>query len=367
MRVAILGAGAVALGNAAVLAKNGHSPVVWSPSGRGTEVFARGAALVTTGAIETSLTIDCATSCAEAVAGADVILVALPAYGYRTALDAVAPHVVPGQSVVISGHLSFAALYLARLLAERALCVPIVALGTTVTTGRRSGATVNIKTLRKRLDLAALPVSAGEAGLALCRTLFGDRFTLREDLLAIALSNLNPQGHMATALCNLTRMECAEAWDQDKYTTDAVGRLMEALDAERLALAAELNLSVRTVRDHFHLSFDVPKGPVGEMSRQLAARNRGLAGPTSLETRYVLEDIPFGLLVTVRIAAVLGIAVPLHEAGIAIFSALYGRDFRQENDILPSLGLDGLDPAALRRLAREGYPIAGAAASGQNG
>jgi opine dehydrogenase len=30
--------------------------------------------------------------------------------------------------------------------------------------------------------------------------------------------------------------------------------------------------------------------------------------------------------------------MPLHSAGVQLFSALYGRDLTQDNDILPALG-----------------------------
>jgi len=32
------------------------------------------------------------------------------------------------------------------------------------------------------------------------------------------------------------------------------------------------------------------------------------------------------------------VPVPLHESGVRLMSALYGRDFAAENDILPQLG-----------------------------
>jgi opine dehydrogenase len=44
--------------------------------------------------------------------------------------------------------------------------------------------------------------------------------------------------------------------------------------------------------------------------------------------------------------------MPLHDAGIAMFSALYGRDFQAENDLLPELGLDGMSMDAMRGLVR---------------
>jgi len=61
-------------------------------------------------------------------------------------------------------------------------------------------------------------------------------------------------------------------------------------------------------------------------------------GPTTLDTRYVTEDVPFGLLPTIRLAALAGVSAPLHESGLKMMSALYARDFAAENDILPQLG-----------------------------
>src|SRR5215216_6326407 len=118
MRVAVLGAGAIAYGGAAYLIERGHDPILWSPSGRRTRELAAGKPLVATGALEGEFQPRVASSCADAVNGAEVILIALPANGHRAVFDAAAPHIRPGQMVAISGHLSFGALYLARKLAD---------------------------------------------------------------------------------------------------------------------------------------------------------------------------------------------------------------------------------------------------------
>jgi opine dehydrogenase len=235
--------------------------------------------------------------------------------------------------------MSLAALYLAELLRKRGVTTPIAALGTTVTTGRQTGPDgVNVGSVRARLDVAVLPQSAAARGLEACRELFGDRFVPRQGLPAIALSNLNAQNHLAIAMCNLTRMELGEAWGQNRHITPAVARLIEALDAERLAIATAFGVEVRTIHEHFHLSFHVPMGPLAEMTHALAQRPGDVKGPTTLDSRYVTEDVPFGLVPTIRLAALAGVPVPLHEGGVRLMSALYGRDFAAENDILPQLG-----------------------------
>lgn len=331
MRVAVLGAGAVALGNAALLCANGHEPILWSPSGR----LASGMPLEARGAVEGRFHPGVAPSCAAALADAEAVLIAVPGYAHRAVIDAAVPHLRAGQTVLFSSHMSFSALYLRQRVDA---AVPIVAWGTTVTTGRREGdAAVRVSHIRARIDAAVLPSADKEAGLAVCRTLLGDRFVPREGLLAIALSNLNPQNHMAIALCNLTRMEKAERWGQYAHTTKAVGRLIEALDAERLAIAAALGVRVRSVHQHFRLSFGAEGDTLADMARSLVARDADVAGPATPDSRYVTEDVPFGLWPTVRLAQTIGVPAPLHESGVLVFSALYGRDFTAENDILPAL------------------------------
>jgi opine dehydrogenase len=209
--------------------------------------------------------------------------------------------------------------------------------------------------VRQKIDLATVPDSVIEEGHALCTALFGDRFVKRDGLLAIALSNLNPQNHLGIALLNLTRMERGEEWSQGQNITPTVGRLIEALDEERLAIAKIFGLSVRTVKEHFSLSFHVPMASVSEMNQEMHRQGRGGLGPATVNSRYVLEDVPFGLLPTILLGRLARSPATLHEAGVALFSAAYGRDFTQDNDLLPELGLQRLSVAELQRLMRSGY------------
>ena len=355
MRVSILGGGAVAFGTAAYLAQAGHSPMLWSPSGKSTAALKAGAPLVARGAIEIRFSPRIAGDCAEAVSHADVVMLVLPGFGHKATLDALAPHVREGQPVIISSHLSFGALYLSRLLAARGVRAPIIVWGTTLTTATKSSDTeVNVVTVRQKIDVAAVPQSAADDAVDLCTTLFGDRFVKRDGLLAIAVSNLNPQNHLAIALMNLTRMERGEVWSQAQNVTPAVGRLIEALDLERLAIAEALGVQVRTVKEHFALSFHVPPASVSEMNQEMFRNGNGGFGPKTAVSRYVLEDVPFGLVPTAQLGRLAGVPVPLHEAGIALFSAGYGRDFQTENDLLPALGIGSLSLDQLKALARDG-------------
>ncbi|ESW78951.1 NAD/NADP octopine/nopaline dehydrogenase family protein [Mesorhizobium sp. C280B] len=356
MRVSILGAGAIAYGLAAYLAEAGHDPLLWSPSGERTKALATGESLTATGAIEATVSVRIAKDCKDAIANADVVMIALPAYGHKMVMDAATPYLSEGVPVIISSHSSFGALYLSKQLAKRKVSLPIVVWGTTLVTGRQLGPTeIDVVTVRQKLDVATLPFDALDQGFELCTALFGDRFVKRDGLLAIALSNLNPQNHLGIALLNLTRIEKAEQWSQGGNVTPAVGRFVEALDAERLAIAAHFGIAVRTVEEHFSLSFHVPMGTVSEMNREMDRQGRGGLGPSTIESRYVLEDVPFGLLPTVLLGKISGNPAILHESGMNIFSAAYGRDLKGDNDILPALAIEGMAKAELENLCRKGF------------
>ncbi len=343
MRVAVIGGGAVGLGSAALLRQGGHAPVLWSPS---LAASPGPAMLRSAGAIAGEFAVEAAPTLEAAATGADAVLVCLPGWAHKAAFDALAPVLAPGQAVVISSHASLGGLYLHRLAAGRG--VPVAAWGTTAVTGRRTGALAcTLSNLRAKVDAAAVPDAAGGPVLDLCRALFGDRFVPRDGLLAIQLSNVNPQNHLAMLLCNLTRAERGEAWGNYWGITPAVARLMEALDQERLALAAAFGVQVRTLHEHFHWSFGVPLGPMAEMAAAVDASGPAVLGPASLDTRYITEDLPYGIAVTEALAAIAGVPAPLHAAGVEMFNALCGRDFRAANTLLPALGLAGMDRAAL--------------------
>ena len=340
-KVGIVGAGSVAFGTAVLLCENGHDPMLWSPSGRGTADLAGGGLLTAKGAIDCSHAVRVARDAEDLVRGN---------------LQKKRLHsTVEGQHVIISSHASLGAVYLAELLKARDVSAPITAWGTTAITGRRqSGTEVKVNTVRKLVDLCTVPDNQSSEALAICTRLFGDRFRARDGLLAISLSNLNPQNHMGIALCNMTRMERGETWSQGQNVTPNVGRLLEGLDLERIAIAKALDLEVRTIFEHFHLSFDVPVASISQMNQHMHAVGTGGTGPDTADSRYVTEDVPYGLVLTVALGDLVGRPAELHRAGVRIFSSMYGTDFMKENELLAALALERFTLSDLQRAARTG-------------
>jgi len=356
INVGLAGAGSVAFGTAALLCHNGHNAMLWSPSGNRTAKLADGQALKASNALTGEFYPAVASNAAQLAADNDVLMIVLPGYGHKAVMDALVAHIQPHHTIIISSHTSLGALYMAGQLAQRDIAVPIIAWGTTITTGRQHQdyCSVLVNTVRAKVDFCTIPSSANPTSKKLCQTLFGDRFVQREGLLAILLSNLNPQNHMGIALGNMSRMERGEQWSQGQNVTPKIGAMLEALDEERLAIAQALGLSVRTIFEHFHLSFHVPIASIHEMNQAMHAQGSGGIGPDTADSRYVTEDVPYGLVTTVALGKLVGKRARLHESGVTLFSAMYARNFAAENHLLAALNLENIPLEVLKEAAFSG-------------
>jgi opine dehydrogenase len=388
IQVGIIGAGAVAFATAAIISKNGYSVMLWSPSGRGTadlrksEVIPTNAALriespndgvlSSFGAMIYSFKPRIAESSKQLVEENDILVLCLPANGHKLVFDQLAPHLVASSKhkhVIISSHASLGALYLTQTIEEQlkqydyqrrstnAIFPTVTAWGTTVCTARRtSGTSVDIKSIRKSVDLCTVPEQESSSALTICQTLFpGTNFQPRDGLLAISLSNLNPQNHLGMALGNISRMDKGEAWYQFEMTTPTIGRFLQDLDQERLDIADALGLKVKTIYDHFSLSFHVPiTDSIFDMCQEIHKSGNDVYGPSVVSSRYITEDVPFGLALTVALGKMVNRPAVLHESGIMICNSMYGCDFLAKNDLLQALNLGQMSLDHLKRVSRSG-------------
>jgi opine dehydrogenase len=357
VKVAILGAGGVGLGTAALLSSKKIDVRLWAPSPAGVQTLIDGKPIVSTGVLQGEFSASVNLDMAKAVEDAHAVIVAVPGNGHKAVIDLLAPHVRAEQLIAISSHMSLSALYLSRLLSQRGTRCPISAWATTAITGRRTNpGEVHIASVRQHVVAGTMRPDDNEDAERVLASLFGDVFEPASDVMAATLTNVNPATHLAVTLCNLTRMEYGEEWGSYRGISRAVGRLIERLDGERLNLASRFGLSVQTVQEHLHESFGLPRGSVAEMAAEQDIRRHGAPlGPATLEHRYVTEDVPFGIVPLVKFGKIAGVAMPLHEAGLALIGALYGRSFVAENNILPYLDIDNLSREELLALCREGY------------
>ena len=354
MRLVVLGAGAVGPAAAVLAASRGHEVSLWSPSGGGTAGLVD--SIEAEGAVTGRVTLRVARDLPEAFRDADAALLAVPAYAFPALLPRIAEALPPHLPLLIAPAASLAPLALDALMARRgapARRAPIGAMATTPVTARRPAPRrVRVAAVRAAVDMAAVPAdAAGEMG-ALATALFGHASPAAPHALHAGLANANPIIHAVLALTNVTRIERAEEWPQYGLMTPAACRMMEALSAERGALARSFGIEVLGLDESLHRANGVPIGPLAEMAAAIAVSRGAVLGPATMETRYVTEDVPYGLAFYLWLARGRGIAMPVTEAVVTALETLWGRDLRR-NPLLDPLDPAGLDAALAHGFGRE--------------
>lgn len=229
-----------------------------------------------------------------------------------------------------------------RKLKTRGKTLGITALASTLATGRRKeGAAVHVGLIRA--SVLAFTTTPGDerGGIAYWNGILGGPLVACESSARILLSNMNPIVHAPNALCNLTRIEKAEDWSNYGGVTLGVANLLQALDAERLQRGHAFGEDLVPYKDNFARANGFEANlPLGEMALALHEKRGGLPkGPTDLATRYITEDVPFGLVVLEKLGTLSDVPTPTTRSLISVFSAIYERDFRVENPFLSSLDL----------------------------
>lgn len=348
-RVAIIGAGAIGCATAAYLQMRGHRVAMWSPNGKRMQRKGNAARFGCSGALSTTVDVTLLRT-PESLSAFETILICLPGNAYADVLAPLASHWRNGQTLIVSGSLSLCPLWLAEEARARGKAIQAVGWGTTAATAHfQNDGTLHVNPLRNRIDLAAIGDGGGvQPALQLCQQLLGPRFVADDNLLAPTLANINPIAHAAEVIPNLTRMERGEAWSLFEHFTPVVARLAEKLDRERLAIAETFGFSLPSLQQHYGNSYHLTPRALEEMAAEIHRKGMSPNGPDRLEHRYVLEDVPFGLVFMEALARIAGVATPTLSASITLLEAAYDRDFREANALVRALSLDTTDASALR-------------------
>lgn len=337
-KVAIIGAGAIGSAMAAYLSRRGHSVGLWSRSlGKAPHVQSGAAQIKTTGVFTETFRIDALEDLSQ-LADFDVIVVAVPATAYFDVLPQLARHLTSRHHVVFSASLSLAPLWLHEMARKNGAEPVITAWGTTLLAASfQPDGTLHVPFIRKRFDLASLPASQTPLGLALCRDLFGIEFDAARSVLDINLSNINPIAHAGQLLVNFSRIDKSETWKLFENFTESGIRLAEALDMERLVLASAFGSAPRSLRRHYALSYPVTDAAIDTMVNQISQDGSKTLGPRTYQHRYLIEDMPYGLVFLERLARIAGVEVPMTSAVISILEVMTGTPIRRNNRIIDAV------------------------------
>ena len=172
--------------------------------------------------------------------------------------------------------------------------------------------------------------------------------------------NANAMLHVANCIANAGKIDRGEAYKfYAEGVTSSVARLYEAINAERVAVAAAYGASVPTLEDWFERVYGVRGADLSETCRLLTTNSDGpyqaTGTPNSWTHKYISEDVPVGLMPMRALGAAAGVAMPAIDAVIRLTTILAGSDFVATARTLDRMGLAGMDASQIRRTFESGF------------
>lgn len=297
------------------------------------------------------------TDLVEALAASPLILLIIPAYGHRAFAEACAPHLTAEHTVVLMpgtlGALEFAQVLRECGHAPEDTGVTLAESDTAPYVCRKTAPdAAHIWGVVSGLGIGVYPLN--EAGRVF--TELGPLFTVdgREgteeavlpypNVLACGLSAMNPVVHPAGVLMNAGRVERSrgEFYFYDEGVTPAVCEVILALDRERQAVGHALGFKLTPVAEAFHAAGFGPQGDLWATingSRMLTQ----LRAPGAVNTRWLTEDVPYGLATWADLGDQLGVDTPVMDSLTKLGLVVTGLAEKPCGRGLVELGLEGLN------------------------
>ncbi|MCJ7710880.1 MAG: NAD/NADP octopine/nopaline dehydrogenase family protein [Chloroflexi bacterium] len=291
------------------------------------------------------------TDAREAVEGADVLVIAIPSFAQEAFARACAPFVHPGQIAVLTPGGTGGALAFAGVMAREGAADGVVVaetLSLPYACRKVEPNHVHVGGVKQNLPVAAFPAVNTGAVLAALEPVFPGMLVAASHVLETSLNNPNAMAHPVPALLNAGWIETTGG-DFRFYTdgvSPSVGRAMDALDRDRLALMAALGLEEVPAIEWDRRLYGLVGDTSYEVNRDSLVHS-GIRAPDSLRSRYLTEDVPYGLVPLASIARELGVKTPLIDLFIDLASTLLGEDLRAGGRTAASLGLAGMDAARM--------------------
>lgn len=354
-RIAVLGAGNGGHAFAGDLARRGYPVRLYNSFAHEIIDLQAGGGVWLEGAIEGFGRLELVTTdIAPVVADADVILVVVPAIAHAAIAEACVPHLHDGQVIILNPGRTGGALEFRQILKSLGVTrrVLVSEAQTLLFTCRISGpARVRVASIKLRVPLAALPASDTERVLEALRTLY-PQFIPAQDVLETGLDNIGAVFHPGTVVLSASRIESGVPFEFYRDITPGVTRLLEAIDEERLSVARAYGVRAISAAEWLERSYEGVRGNTLYDRIRSNPAYAGILAPHSLDTRYILEDVPTGLVPVASFGRLAGLEMSATRGLVDICCALYRRNFWDEGRNLHRLGVAGLSVGETRAMVR---------------
>lgn len=295
------------------------------------------------------------TDIGAAIKGAQVVMVIVPAFAQEPYIQALVAHGEKGQIVVFNPG-KFGSLVFAQRLREAGRLNDFLVGETScfLFAAKTKGlGHVNIKAIKSELPYAAFPSNRTAEALWVLTDLY-PQLSPAMGVLQTSIDDPGMIAHPISTLMNMSRIEQIGPYRNAHYdVTPSVGRIMEAVDAQRVEVARQLCRESYSFMEYMEVMYKVKGETAYDAMYQISAHNVQMA-PESLKHRYVTEDVPYGLVTVATIGRQIGLPVDKIEAVVNIACMANNEDYWSIGRTAESLGLGGMTAHQMAQYAITG-------------
>jgi len=294
---------------------------------------------------------------AEALQDAQMIMVVVPSSAHADIARQVAPYLKDGQIIVLHPGRTCGALEFSKGLCDQGCTanVTVSEAETFIYASRSDGpAQARIFRIKEAVPLAALPANRTSCVLDAIHPAY-PQFIDGGNVLNTGMNNMGAIFHPALTLLNAGWIEATHG-DYQFYidgVTPSVARVLEVLDRERVTVASSLGLRARTGLEWLQMAYNT----IGEDLHE-AIHNQpgyyGIKAPSTLNHRYIFEDVPMSLVPIASLGERFGVSVRGMDSIIRLACIVHHTDYWRRGRTVEKLGIGDLSVSELTRYVNEG-------------
>ena len=262
----------------------------------------------------------------------DFVMVTTPSSAHKDIARTLAPYVHKDMVVVLNPGRTFGAIEFAEELKKYGISeLPHIAeTQTIVYTCRKSGKnSTNIFALKKDVEIAAIQGSDISYVMSLMPECLKPYFKVVDSVGLTSLSNVGMVLHCSPVMMNIGWIETEKV--DFKYYYDgispSVAHFLEKIDSERQAVARAGGFNVESIMEWLILTYGVTGENLHECIRNNEAY-REIDAPPTINTRYIFEDVPNGLVPVEAMGIEFGVPTPNVSTIINLASSVMDTDYR---------------------------------------
>jgi opine dehydrogenase len=297
-----------------------------------------------------------------AVEGVDIIIMSTGGTFQERVAETIAPLLRDGQIILLVQGNTGGSLVVRRAL-DRAGCKANVDIAEMdnypMSAWRRGPTTIDPIVTKRGLQIAAFPGNRTDAVFARLSPLFPSAVKA-SNIAYTSFMNANAMLHCANCIANGGLIDRGVPYKfYAEGVTPMVGRLYEAINAERVAVAAALGAKVPNLATWFDVTYGVREKTLSESCQKLTFNSDGpyqaTGTPTSFTHKYIAEDVPVGLMPMSVIGGAVGVATPSIDAVILMAQIMAGTDFAADARTLDRMGIAGMDADQIKTVLAQGF------------